>query len=96
VKIRSFAHRGLERLFARADGRRLPPRGLDKLSKMLGFLEAMNDVQELRSLPAWRPHILTGDRSDVWSLVVTRNWRLTFRVDLVDRELFDLDFEDYH
>jgi Plasmid maintenance system killer protein len=96
VKIRNFAHKGLERLFTRADGRRLPPRSVDKLRKMLGFLEAMTDVDELRSLPVWRPHVMTGDRSDVWSLVVTRNWRLTFRVNQVEHELFDLDFEDYH
>jgi proteic killer suppression protein len=96
VKIRSFAHKGLERLFTRADGGRLPPQCVDKLRKMLGFLEAMTDVHELRSLPVWRPHVLTGDRSDVWSLAVTRNWRLTFRVDRAEHELFDLDFEDYH
>ena len=70
--------------------------GIDKLRKMLGFLQAMNDVEELRSLPTWRPHVMRGDRGNVWSLVVTRNWRLTFRVDSVDGELFDLDFEDYH
>lgn len=96
MKIRNFAHKGLERLFTRADGRRLPPQSVDKLRKMLGFLEAMTDVDELRSLPVWRPHVLTGGRNDVWSLVVTRNWRLTFRVDRVEHELFDLDFEDYH
>lgn len=96
MKIRGFAHKGLERLFTHGDGRRLPPQCVDKVSKMLGFLQAMNDVVELRSLPTWRPHVLSGDRSNVWSLVVTRNWRLTFRVDSVEGELFDLNFEDYH
>jgi toxin HigB-1 len=96
VKIRNFAHKGLERLYTRADGRRLPPQCADKLRKMLGFLEAMHDVEELRSLTAWRPHVLSGERRRVWSLTVTRNWRLTFRIDTVERELFDLDFEDYH
>jgi proteic killer suppression protein len=96
VKIRSFAHKGLERLFTRADARLLPPQSVDKLGKMLGFLQAMDDVEELRSLHAWRAHVLSGDRSGVWSLAVTRNWRLTFRVDEVERELFDIDFEDYH
>ncbi|MEO8621841.1 MAG: type II toxin-antitoxin system RelE/ParE family toxin [bacterium] len=96
MKIRGFAHRGLERLFTRGDGRRLPPQCIDKLQKMLGFLQAMADVEELRSLPTWHPHMLVGTRSGVWSLMVTRNWRLTFRVDATECELFDLDFEDYH
>ncbi len=29
-----------------------------------------------------------------WSLHVTRNWRLTFRVE--DDEIIDLNLEDYH
>ena len=27
---------------------------------------------------------------------VTRNWRLTFRVDQAEGEIVDLDYEDYH
>ena len=30
----------------------------------------------------------------VWSLHVTRNWRLTFRIE--DGEVLDVDYEDYH
>ena len=96
MKIASFSHKGLERMFLRADGRRLPPQSIDKLRKMLGFLQAMNDVDELRSLPSWRAHMLSGAKAGVWSLSVTRNWRLTFRVDSENRAIYDLDFEDYH
>ena len=35
-------------------------------------------------------------RKGVWSLTVTRNWRLTFRIDRVGGEIVDLDYEDYH
>jgi hypothetical protein len=31
----------------------------------------------------------------MWSLHVTRNWRITFRIDPVEREIFDLDYEDF-
>jgi proteic killer suppression protein len=41
-------------------------------------------------------HILTGGRKGTWSLHVTRNWRLTFRIDEQENELVDLDYEDYH
>ena len=34
----------------------------------------------MRALPTWKAHVLTGDRKDVWSLHVTRNWRMTFRI----------------
>jgi len=52
--------------------------------------------EELRSLPAWKVHTLTGDRKCTWSLSVTRNRRLTFRIDIAEREICDLNLEDYH
>jgi len=31
-----------------------------------------------------------------WSLFVTKNWRLTFRIEADAVEIVDLDYEDYH
>jgi toxin HigB-1 len=56
----------------------------------------MGDPDELRTLPVWNAHKLTGDRKGTWSLHVTRNWRLTFAVDMAEREIRDLNLEDYH
>jgi proteic killer suppression protein len=39
---------------------------------------------------------LTGDRKGIWSLSVTRNRRLTFRIDSAERKICDLNLEDYH
>jgi plasmid maintenance system killer protein len=44
----------------------------------------------------WKAHMLTGDRKGTWSLSVTRNRRLTFRVDDAEREICDVNLEDYH
>ena len=60
------------------------------------FLQEMEDARELRDVPSWRVHQLTGDRKGTWSLTVTRNWRLTFRIDRTEGEILDLDYEDYH
>jgi toxin HigB-1 len=94
VKIRAFSHRGLERFYTEGNGKSLPPATLPKLRAMFAVLDQMNDVDELKVWPLWNVHLLTGDRKGVWSLHVTRNWRLTFRVE--DNELLDVDFEDYH
>lgn len=32
----------------------------------------------------------------MWSLAVTKNWRITFRIDEAEGEIVDLDYEDYH
>lgn len=61
---------------------------------MLSFLEDMQDEAELRGIPVWKAHQLTGDRKGVWSQHVTKNWRLTFRIAKSRIELLDL--EDYH
>lgn len=39
--------------------------------------------------------MLKGDRAGIWSLTVSRNWRMTFRLD-DEGAIVDLDLEDYH
>jgi proteic killer suppression protein len=74
----------------------VPPDTVDKLRKMLAFLDDMQDPEELCTLATWKAHTLTGDRSGTWSLSVTRNRRLTFRVDIAEQEIYDVNLEDYH
>lgn len=74
----------------------VPPDTVDKLSKMFAFLENMDDVEGLRTLTARKAHALTGDRTGTFSLSVTRNRRLTFLVDTAEREICDVNLEDYH
>jgi proteic killer suppression protein len=89
-------HRGLKRFVVSDDPSGLPQSQIDKLRKMVTFLQLMSSEQELYAIPTWRAHQLVGSRRHVWSLFVSRNWRLTFRVDNQEIEIIDLDFEDYH
>jgi toxin HigB-1 len=63
---------------------------------MLAFLDDTEDPEDLRALPSWKVHTLTGDRNGTWSLSVTANGRLTFRIDTGEREIYDANLEDYH
>jgi len=96
VRIRSFSHKGLKKLYAEDIAKGIPQDTTDKLRKMLAFLDDMQDVEELRSLLAWKAHLLAGDRKGTWSLSVTGNRRLTFRIDSAENEICDLNLEDYH
>ena len=96
MRIRSFAHKGLKVLYTDDKAKGVPAMAADKLRKMLAFLDDMQDPDELRSLPTWKAHLLSGDRRGSWSLTVTRNQRLTFRVDPAEGEICDLNLEDYH
>lgn len=96
MKIRNFAHKGLKRFYSEDSAKGVPPDTVDKLRKMFVYLDNMEDPEELRTLTAWKVHTLTGDRTGTWSLSVTRNRRLTFRIDTAEREICDVNLEDYH
>jgi len=96
VLVRSFAHKGLRKLYTDDIAKGVPPDSADKLRKMLSFFDNMQDPEELRSLPSWKAHLLTGDRKGTWSLSVSRNLRLTFWVDFAEHEIPDVNLEDYH
>ena len=96
MRIRNFVHKGLKKLYAEDRAKGVPPDTVDKVRKMLAFLDDMQDPEELRVLAVWKAHTLTGDRKGTWSLSVTRNRRLTFRIDTVEQEIYDVNLEDYH
>jgi len=76
------------------DASGLQPSVVPKIRHMLSFLQEMEREDELRAVPSWKAHQLVGSRKGAWSLFVTRNWRITFRVE--DNWIIDLNYEDYH
>lgn len=89
-------HKGLRRFIEEDDASGIQPAVAQKIQRIISFLQDMEREEELRSVPSWRAHQLTGDRKGTWSLFVTKNWRITFRIDQAEIEIIDLDYEDYH
>jgi proteic killer suppression protein len=54
VKIRSFAHNGLKKLYESDRTKGVPPDSVDKLRKMLAYLDDMESPDELHALPTGR------------------------------------------
>ena len=96
MKIRNVNHKGLRRFIENDDVSGLQPAVVAKIRRMVSFLQDMDQEDELKAVPSWRAHLLAGDRKGTWSLFVTKNWRMTFRIDQNDIEIIDLDYEDYH
>ena len=96
MTIRSLVHKGLRQLYTDAIRKGVPPEAVDSSARCSNFLDAMQDLEELRSLPTWKAYVLTGYRKGTWSLHVTRKYRLTFGVDAASSEILDVDLEDYH
>jgi proteic killer suppression protein len=68
---------------------------VDRLRRMLAFIDAAETLDELATPPNFGPHELTGDRKGVWSMTVTKNWRLTFHLKGMN-VIIDMNLEDYH
>ena len=96
MKIRNVIHKGLRCFIEDDDASGLQPAVVVKVRRIVSFLQDMEQEDELRTVPSWKAHMLTGDRKGTWSLSVTRNWRMTFRIDRTEIEIIDLDYEDYH
>ena len=94
MKIRNVVHKGLRRLIEDDDTSGVQAAVVDKLRRIVAFLQDMNREDELRTVPSWKAHRLTGDRKGTWSLFVTKNWCLVFRIDQDEIEIIDLDYQD--
>ena len=94
MDIDSISHKGLRRFFETGNSKGLVG-DITRLRKMLAFIEAAASLEELYVPPNYGLHELTGDRKGIWSMTVTKNWRLTFRVG-ARGALTDMNLEDYH
>jgi proteic killer suppression protein len=91
--IRSFKHRGLKRLYERADRSGIRPDLRDTVQEILTVLDDAVTPQEL-GLPAYHLHPLKGDLKGFWSVTVRANWRIIFQFEGTD--VFDVELTDYH
>jgi proteic killer suppression protein len=94
MRIVSTRHRGLRSLLEADEPRGLRRDLAPRVRNILSVLVAARTMDEVRGPPGWRIHQLSGQRAGTWSISVSGNWRITFRV--VGDEIHDLDLEDYH
>lgn len=91
--IKSFDHKGLERLFNDGSKRGIPPVQAQKLTDILDRLDAAVAIQDM-NYPGAGLHPLKGNKKGYWAVKVTGNWRVTFQFENGDASSINL--EDYH
>ena len=91
--IKSFRHKGLERLFTKGVTSGVQADYAPHMVLILDALDVAEQVREL-DLPGFRLHRLKGDKRNLWSVRVSANWRITFEFENGDAHILDL--EDYH
>ncbi len=93
IVIRSFRHRGLERLYRTGDARYVAPSLRERVEVILSLLDVATSPRAL-DLPGLRLHPLRGPLTGQWAVSVNANWRIVFRFDHGDA--FDVALVDYH
>lgn len=96
MEIRNIRHKGLRNLVENNNAKGLPPDYVVKIADIMAFLIDIESIDEVFDLQKYKPHLLAGNRAGTYSLHVTANWRITFKHDTEDSELYDVDYEDYH
>ena len=91
--IRKFKHKGLKKLFESGSSAGVNPSHETRLRQILALLETAEMVEDM-NLPGLNLHELKGSRKGTWSVNISGNWRVTFK--LVNGEAFDVNYEDYH
>ena len=91
--IQSFKHKGLELFFKTGRTSGIQSKHAKRLQLILGRLHASVSHKDM-DLPGLFLHSLSGKRSNIWSVKVSGNWRVTFRFNDTHAEI--VNYEDYH
>ena len=94
--IKKFRHKGLKRFFD--DPRYSDKRGINNeiADRLIVILDALNTIEnaEEMDIVGLYFHGLKGQRKGEYSVRVSGNWRITWRMD--SNNVVDLNLEDYH
>lgn len=91
--IKSFKHKGLEKLFTKGITSGVRADHVRKLTDQLTALHTATTIEDI-NIPGWRLHTLGGDRKGLWAIDVNKNWRVVFYFE--SGNAYIVNYEDYH
>ena len=91
--IKSFKHKGLARFFETGKTAGIQPAHQKKLRMRLTALDTATEIQDI-DLPGFRLHQLKGKMQGLWTIDISKNWRITF--EFHNGDVFIINYEDYH
>lgn len=93
VMIKSIRHKGLKRLWEKNDTSKLPAAQILRISIILTQLDDAETKEDMNN-PGYHLHELKGDLKGFYSVRVTGNYRIIFRLE--KGNVFDINYTDYH
>lgn len=80
-------------MYERGDTSRVGPELSGRVALALADLDDAYKPSDL-DLPGYRLNPLKGDLKGYWSISISGNWRMIFRLE--DGDAYDVDLVDYH
>lgn len=91
--IKSFKHKGLEKLFTKGDSSKVLQEHVKRLRLISAVIHKAKGIQDVNFVGS-NLHELKGERKGIWLVTVRANWRITFKFENGDANI--LNYEDYH
>lgn len=91
--IKSFKHKGLEKLFTKGVKSGVKAEHVSKINDQLTALHTAMVIEDM-NIPGWRLHELKGKLKGHWSITVNKNWRIVFKFE--NGDAYIVNYEDYH
>ena len=91
--ILSFKHKGLKKFYETGSKVGIQADHTKRLRLLLVALDTAMIVEDM-NIPGFGLHQLKGQREEVWSVIVSGNWRMTFKFE--NRNAHIVNYEDYH
>jgi len=91
--IRTFRHKGLKRLFETDNPSGVRAGQVRRIRDVLAHLDEARRPSDL-DLPGYRLYPLRGGLKGCWSVTISGNWRIVFRLE--EGDAFDVELVDYH
>tara|TARA_R110000850_G_scaffold266658_1_gene397165 strand:- start:194 stop:484 length:291 start_codon:yes stop_codon:yes gene_type:complete len=96
MQIKSVNHKGLKAMIAGKSPKGIDAGSVKKIARQLAALQAADSIHTVETVPGWHLEEKTGPMKGTWTLWVTGNFRLTFRLESPKGPIIDLWYGDYH
>ena len=91
--IKNFKHKGLQRFFTTGSTAGINAQHAPRLEERLQALHTAVTIEDM-DLPGWRLHALKGEKTGLWAINVSGNWRVVF--EFKDGHAYVVNYENYH
>ena len=91
--IESIKHKGLRKFAETSNTSGIQAHHQKKIRIILSFLQSADSAEDM-AFPGSELHPLKGTLAGFWSVKVSGNWRIIFRME--NGNAHDVDYIDYH